>query len=244
MEQMRIFNRPQNSGIALTGLGTVLVLVLSFQLSIQPTQAALSGSYRQLLSLQPHELLNLYYNRVPSYKPNNNNFVWQKRGPGSEFLGKRGGGYRGSSRSKRVPGSEFLGKRVPGSEFLGKRVPGSEFLGKRVPGSEFLGKRVPGSEFLGKRVPGSEFLGKRVPGSEFLGKRVPGSEFLGKRVPGSEFLGKRVPGSEFLGKRNMEYDDNLNDLIHMVKRSPESAADAGIQSDRNAFEATLENNGN
>ena len=63
--------------------------------------------------------------------------------------------------NKRAPGSEFLGKRVPGSEFLGKRVPGSEFLGKRVPGSEFLGKRVPGSEFLGKRVPGSEFLGKR-----------------------------------------------------------------------------------
>ena len=43
--------------------------------------------------------------------------------------------------NKRAPGSEFLGKRVPGSEFLGKRVPGSEFLGKRVPGSEFLGKR-------------------------------------------------------------------------------------------------------
>merc|ERR1711994_210757 len=43
--------------------------------------------------------------------------------------------------NKRAPGSEFLGKRAPGSEFLGKRVPGSEFLGKRVPGSEFLGKR-------------------------------------------------------------------------------------------------------
>merc|ERR1712045_342815 len=53
--------------------------------------------------------------------------------------------------NKRAPGSEFLGKRAPGSEFLGKRVPGSEFLGKRVPGSEFLGKRAPGSEFLGKR---------------------------------------------------------------------------------------------
>jgi len=128
-----------------------------------------------------------------------------KRAPGSEFLGKRSSTpteYELQELDKRVPGSEFLGKRVPGSEFLGKRVPGSEFLGKRVPGSEFLGKRVPGSEFLGKRVPGSEFLGKRVPGSEFLGKRVPGSEFLGKRVPGSEFLGKRVPGSEFLGKRH------------------------------------------
>merc|ERR1719411_519923 len=131
MEQMRIFNRPQNSGVVLTGLGTLLVLILSFQLSVQPTQAALSGNYRQLLSLQPHELLNLYYNRAPSYKPVQRNFIWQKRGPGSEFLGKRGGGYRGNSRSKRVPGSEFLGKRVPGSEFLGKRVPGSEFLGKR-----------------------------------------------------------------------------------------------------------------
>merc|ERR1712061_378926 len=43
--------------------------------------------------------------------------------------------------NKRAPGSEFLGKRAPGSEFLGKRVPGSEFLGKRAPGSEFLGKR-------------------------------------------------------------------------------------------------------
>merc|ERR1711874_644528 len=53
--------------------------------------------------------------------------------------------------NKRAPGSEFLGKRAPGSEFLGKRVPGSEFLGKRVPDSEFLGKRIAGSEFLGKR---------------------------------------------------------------------------------------------
>merc|ERR1711953_1540242 len=32
--------------------------------------------------------------------------------------------------NKRAPGSEFLGKRAPGSEFLGKRVPGSEFLGR------------------------------------------------------------------------------------------------------------------
>merc|ERR1711992_253874 len=77
-----------------------------------------------------------------------------KRGPGSEFLGKRSSGPTGhelQELDKRVPGSEFLGIRVPGSEFLGKRVPGSEFLGKRAPGSEFLGKRVPGSESLGKR---------------------------------------------------------------------------------------------
>merc|ERR1712008_506824 len=70
----------------------------------------------------------------------------------------------------------YANKRVPGSEFLGKRSSGPSVqelqqLEKRVPGSEFLGKRVPGSEFLGKRVPSSEFLGKRVPGSEFLGKR-------------------------------------------------------------------------
>merc|ERR1711973_631513 len=98
-----------------------------------------------------------------------------------------------------------------------------------------------------KRAPGSEFLGKRSSGPpeyelQELDKRVPGSEFLGKRVPGSEFLGKRVPGSEFLGKRNMEDEENLNELINMVKRSPESAVDAGIQSDRNTFEAALENN--
>jgi len=160
---------------------------------------------------------------------NNYNTNWSKwwyankRVPGSEFLGKRSSGptvQELQQLEKRVPGSEFLGKRVPGSEFLGKRVPGSEFLGKRVPGSEFLGKRVPGSEFLGKRVPGSEFLGKRVPGSEFLGKRVPGSEFLGKRVPGSEFLGKRVPGSEFLGKRSHTMpltQDEEEELYHVME---------------------------
>jgi len=160
---------------------------------------------------------------------NNYNTNWSKwwyankRVPGSEFLGKRSSGptvQELQQLEKRVPGSEFLGKRVPGSEFLGKRVPGSEFLGKRVPGSEFLGKRVPGSEFLGKRVPGSEFLGKRVPGSEFLGKRVPGSEFLGKRVPGSEFLGKRVPGSEFLGKRSHTMpltEDEEEELYHVME---------------------------
>lgn len=42
----------------------------------------------------------------------------------------------------------YLSKRIRGSEFLGKRM-GSEFLGKRM-GSEFLGKRM-GSEFLGRR---------------------------------------------------------------------------------------------
>lgn len=251
MEQARATTRPQTSGAIFSAFGTFFILTLSFQLaSIQPVHA--EAHYRQLRwNIQPHELLNLYYNRVPSYKPSKENiFVWQKRGPGSEFLGKRSGGY---NVNKRVPGSEFLGKRVPGSEFLGKRVPGSEFLGKRVPGSEFLGKRVPGSEFLGKRVPGSEFLGKRVPGSEFLGKRVPGSEFLGKRVPGSEFLGKRVPGSEFLGKRSKIDDHDQNDnenmslesndeddfashIINMVKRSPETAEESAIQSDRNNYE--------
>jgi len=200
MEQMRVGNRPQNSGIILLSVGTYFFLTVTFQLAaLHPVTADPRNRYSQLKwNLDPEQLLNLYYSRIPSYKQQRSNFVWQKRGPGSEFLGKRSDI---QSIDKRVPGSEFLGKRVPGSEFLGKRVPGSEFLGKRVPGSEFLGKRVPGSEFLGKRVPGSEFLGKRVPGSEFLGKRVPGSEFLGKRVPGSEFLGKRVPGSEFLGKR-------------------------------------------
>ena len=134
--------------------------------------------------------------------------------------------------NKRAPGSEFLGKRAPGSEFLGKRVPGSEFLGKRVPGSEFLGKRVPGSEFLGKRVPGSEFLGKRVPGSEFLGKRVPGSEFLGKRVPGSEFLGKRVPGSEFLGKRSttQNEDEFYNNVMQVANHQEKGSLEVPLVS--------------
>jgi len=249
MEQMRAVTRPQNSGVVSSALGTFIVLSLSCHLvSVQPVQAA--GHYNKW-SLRPHELFKLYYNQVPSYIPRGNTFVWQKRGPGSEFLGKRSGGYSINKRvpgseflGKRVPGSEFLGKRVPGSEFLGKRVPGSEFLGKRVPGSEFLGKRVPGSEFLGKRVPGSEFLGKRVPGSEFLGKRVPGSEFLGKRVPGSEFLGKRVPGSEFLGKRSNIENDESNDSIsmdgiNMEKRSKEMFTT--LQSDRNNYEAGLDN---
>merc|ERR1712141_194610 len=145
-EQMRAVIRPQNSGVVVSALGTFFVLFLSFHLvSVQPVQAA----ERYKSKFLPRELIKLYY-QVPSYKPRRNSFVWQKRGPGSEFLGKRSGDY--SIRiNKRVPGSEFLGKRVPGSEFLGKRAPGSEFLGKRVPGSEFLGKRAPGSEFLGKR---------------------------------------------------------------------------------------------
>merc|ERR1712141_35992 len=103
-------------------------------------------------------------------------------------------------------------------------------------------KRAPGSEFLGKRAPGSEFLGKRVPGSEFLGKRVPGSEFLGKRVPGSEFLGKRTNiDNEEESKEYMSLDDDINasDLAMLVKRSPEIAGEDGVQSVRNAFEASL-----
>jgi len=138
--------------------------------------------------------------------------------------------------NKRAPGSEFLGKRAPGSEFLGKRVPGSEFLGKRVPGSEFLGKRVPGSEFLGKRVPGSEFLGKRVPGSEFLGKRVPGSEFLGKRVPGSEFLGKRSHAEE--NNHEEEVEELYDFLRHHPKRSLEVPLSVEQRNDRNRFDST------
>merc|ERR1711997_1382794 len=150
MEQMRAANRPQNSGVISLSVGTFFFLTVTFQLAaLHPVEADPRNRYSQLKwNLDPEQLLNLYYSRIPSYKQQRNNFVWQKRGPGSEFLGKRSDV---QSIDKRVPGSEFLGKRVPGSEFLGKRVPGSEFLCKRVPGSEFLGKRVPGSEFLGKR---------------------------------------------------------------------------------------------
>merc|ERR1711936_752312 len=140
MEQMRAANRPQNSGVILSSVGTFLFLTVTFQLAaLHPVEADPRNRYSQLKwNLDPEQLLNLYYSRIPSYKQQRNNFVWQKRGPGSEFLGKRSDI---QSIDKRVPGSEFLGKRVPGSEFLSKRVPGSEFLGKRVPGSEFLGKR-------------------------------------------------------------------------------------------------------
>merc|ERR1712241_1031018 len=140
MEQMRAANRPQNSGVILLSVGTFFFLTVTFQLAaLHPVEADPRNRYSQLKwNLDPEQLLNLYYSRIPSYKQQRSNFVWQKRGPGSEFLGKRSDI---QSVDKRVPGSEFLGKRVPGSEFLGKRVPGSEFLGKRVPGSEFLGKR-------------------------------------------------------------------------------------------------------
>merc|ERR1712223_1689392 len=130
MEQMRTANRPQNSGVILLSVGTFFFLTVTFQLAaLHPVEADPRNRYSQLKwNLDPEQLLNLYYSRTPSYKQQRNNFVWQKRGPGSEFLGKRSDI---QSIDKRVPGSEFLGKRAPGSEFLGKRVPGSEFLGKR-----------------------------------------------------------------------------------------------------------------
>merc|ERR1711936_248196 len=130
MEQMRAANRPQNSGVILSSVGTFFFLTVTFQLAaLHPVEADPRNRYSQLKwNLDPEQLLNLYYSRIPSYKQQRNNFVWQKRGPGSEFLGKRSDI---QSIDKRVPGSEFLGKRVPGSEFLGKRVPGSEFLDKR-----------------------------------------------------------------------------------------------------------------
>jgi len=150
----------------------------------------------------------------------------------------------------------ILGQCVAGFDSAYSRYP----YPKRVPGSEFLGKRsgkvTPADRWAVyhsyKRVPGSEFLGKRAPGSEFLGKRVPGSEFLGKRVPGSEFLGKRVPGSEFLGKRSQDYYDYYNQaydyyndanhyaqMHHLLKRSPEFAAEFGVQSPRDNYEKSL-----
>merc|ERR1712223_1124501 len=132
MEQMRTANRPQNSGVILLSVGTFFFLTVTFQLAaLHPVGADPRNRYSQLKwNLDPEQLLNLYYSRIPSYKQQRNNFVWQKRGPGSEFLGRRSDI---QSIDKRVPGSEFLGKRAPGSEFLGKRVPGSEFLGKRRP---------------------------------------------------------------------------------------------------------------
>ena len=163
------------------------------------------------ITVDPYELLNLLSNRA--HFNNIKNMVWQKRGPGSEFLGKR----------KRSGDSPVLNRRG---------LMGSEFLGKRIAGSEFLGKRVPGSEFLGKRVPGSEFLGKRVPGSEFLGKRLAGSEFLGKRVPGSEFLGKRATDDKAL--YHDYYDREMAEPPILVKRSPELPIPS-IQSDRNSI---------
>merc|ERR1712141_34948 len=120
MEQMRAANRPQNSGVILLSVGTFFFLTVTFQLAaLHPIEADTRNRYSQLKwNLDPEQLLNLYYSRIPSYKQQRNNFVWQKRGPGSEFLGKRSDI---QSIDKRVPGSEFLGKRVPGSEFLGKR---------------------------------------------------------------------------------------------------------------------------
>jgi len=94
---------------------------------------------------------------------------------------------------KRAPGSEFLGKRSSGPtghelQELDKRVPGSEFLGKRVPGSEFLGKRVPGSEFLGKRAPGS------VPGKTSARLRIFGQAGAWFRVPRQTCAWLRISG--------------------------------------------------
>lgn len=112
-----------------------------------------------------------------------------------------------------------------------------EYLARSSLEKEFLGLNSWENEFQDR-----SFLGKRVPGSEFLGKRVPGSEFLGKRVPGSEFLGKRSNidyDNENISLQNDDDDINASDLAKLVKRSPEIAGEDGVQSVRNAFEASL-----
>jgi len=190
---------------SLKGASTVFATFILLHLTTTPTTS-------EPIEVDPLELLALLSRHDFIRGWEKGGIISQKRGPGSEFLGKR------------VPGSEFLGKRGSSTfnspQFLyHKRAPGSEFLGKRALGSEFLGKRAPGSEFLGKRAPGSEFLGKRAPGSEFLGKRAPGSEFLGKRYDGEI---KRWQGDSVL---HPSYSYNI------AKRSPELAVPLK-QSDR------------
>merc|ERR1719507_2680139 len=121
----------------------------------------------------------------------------------------------------------LVAKRVPGSEFLGKRGGGFRPYGAGGRWAAALAKRM-GSEFLGKRVPGSESLGKRVPGSEFLGKRVPGSEFLGKR---SKIDDHAQNDNENMSLESNDEDDFASHMINMVKRSPETAEESAIQSD-------------
>merc|ERR1711915_591872 len=54
-----------------------------------------------------------------------------------------------------------MDKRVPGMEFVGKRMPAMDLVVKRVPGMEFVGKRSPRLRIPQKRVPSMEFFGKR-----------------------------------------------------------------------------------
>merc|ERR1712038_721602 len=101
----------QSWGVSSMGAFTIIFFILQVSLPCNNAE--------NQVTVNPIELLNYLSDQDFINGWRQSRSIWQKRGPGSEFLGKR------------TPGSEFLGKRVPGSEFLGKRVPGSEFLGKR-----------------------------------------------------------------------------------------------------------------
>jgi len=96
---------------SLTGAFTVAIFIL--QLSHTPCHSA------EPLSVDPLQLLTLL-SRHDFIKGWDRSGIWQKRRPGSEFVGKR------------IPGSEFLGKRAPGSEFVGKREDPEEDLDEGV----------------------------------------------------------------------------------------------------------------
>merc|ERR1712157_574079 len=112
---------------SLKGASTVFAIFILLHLTTTPTTS-------EPIEVDPLELLALLSRHDFIRGWEKGGIISQKRGPGSEFLGKRGSSTFNSPQflyHKRAPGSEFLGKRALGSEFLGKRAPGSEFLGKR-----------------------------------------------------------------------------------------------------------------
>ena len=110
-----------------------------------------------------------------------------------------------SVKQKRVPGTEFLGKRSEGGlqtyNYPVKiRGWGMDRMGKRHLGMELLVKRTPGRKSFGGNTAGRNNVRKIAPKTEFVDKRSLGMEFIGKRAHRMQLVEKRAPRMEFVGK--------------------------------------------
>ena len=106
-------------------------------------------------------------------------------------------------------------KRVPGTEFVGKRsekfnIPlnmsgwGMNITRKIHPGMELLVKQTLGRKPLFGKTVGRNIVRKSAPRTESVQKRSLGMEFIGKRAHRMQIAEKRVPGMEFVGKRSFK----------------------------------------
>ena len=127
-----------------------------------------------------------------------------------KYLLKRDQGMEKDSvvRQKRVPGTEFVGKRSEG-RLQNYNIP----LNMRDWEMDIMGKRHLGMELLVQQTPGRKSFWGNTADRKNVRKLAPRTEFVDKRSLGMEFIEKEPIGCKWLRKELQEWSLWGNGLI-------------------------------